>query len=104
MKAWYNTDMSILRVLFVIVILFSGYVSAAHGHGVEIAAIDCCEHQGEDSGCNEGSCGGCLVQAAVMTGMALPAVFTKPALEALPAPVLARDAPPFHLRPPEILA
>jgi len=96
--------MSLLRVLFVIVILFSGYVSAAHGMTVEVAAITCCDHPEEDNGCDEGTCGGCLVQAAVVTGMAISSVFAKPALEPLPAPVLAREALLFHLRPPDILA
>lgn len=93
--------MGFLRILLVIVIMFSGYASAAHG--VEIAAIQCCDHPEED-GCEDGDCGGCLVQAAVVTNSHSPAVFFKPSLQPMPARKLSRDAVLFPLRPPNPVA
>lgn len=94
--------MGFLRVLLVIVIMFSGYVSAAHGITLA-AAIDCCD-QPQDSGCDDEGCGGCLVQAAVVTPANTAPVFSKPALQPLPVRGLARDALSFHLRPPDAVA
>ncbi|MEZ0260667.1 MAG: hypothetical protein ACAH80_06625 [Alphaproteobacteria bacterium] len=87
--------MGIFRVLLVIVILFSGYVSVAHGCA-ETASITTC--------CDEKACDGCVAPVAVVAAIVMPAIFNKPALEPLPAPVLARDATPFHLRPPDVFA
>jgi hypothetical protein len=87
--------MGIFRVLLVIVILFSGYVSVAHGCA-ETASITSC--------CDEEACDGCVAPVAVVAAIIMPAIYNKPALEPLPAPVLAREALLFQLRPPDVFS